>query len=115
MKNELSEYFTDSPVGLAGTAAGLVAGGWAAEKAQEHYAIEKKGHRSTFLTLLGAAVGGLAINHVIDKYEEKKRDRREKEERYGGGDRRGKDRDRGRGYDEIQDSREFPHSYEDRY
>jgi len=111
LKHELAEYFTDSPVGLAGTAAGVVVGGWAVDKVQDHYAMEKDHKGATFLTLLGAAVGGLALNHVVDKYEEKKM---EKHGKNGGADRR-RDKDRGRRHDSSQDSSEFSHSYEDRY
>jgi hypothetical protein len=52
---------------LTGAAAGALVGGLAAQHAQKDRKDE-----SVVMTLLGAAVGGLAINAAVDKYEEKK-------------------------------------------
>ena len=71
---EAEKYFTKSPVGIGGAVAGAVIGGWAAKKAQ--VATGRKGEQhgsNAFLTLLGAAAGGLVVNAVIDKFEDRKK------------------------------------------
>lgn len=67
VKSERHDLFTGSGAGITGAAAGALVGGLAAQKAQEG-----KGHgrgkrdESLALTLLGAAVGGLAVNAAVD-------------------------------------------------
>jgi hypothetical protein len=70
LKDEMGSVFTTSKPGMAGGAVGAIIGGWAAKKAQIAYGKEKKGSTSNLVTLLGAAVGGLAVNVVVDKWEE---------------------------------------------
>jgi hypothetical protein len=77
-KDEVEGMFTKSKEGLAGGAVGALVGGWAAHKAQEAKGREKHA-TSPLITLLGAAVGGLAVNAVIDKYEAGKADTSEKQ------------------------------------
>jgi hypothetical protein len=74
LKDELGGIFTTSGAGLTGTAIGAVVGGWATQKAQVASGKGKNGASNTVLTLLGAAVGGLAVNAVVDKFEERKRE-----------------------------------------
>lgn len=97
-KGEADRYFTKSPMGITG-AVGAVVGGWAARKAQVAIGREGKHHGSNpLLTLLGAAAGGLVVNAVIDKFEDRKKEAAEKEqaweEKWGseveGDDRRGR-------------------------
>jgi hypothetical protein len=68
LKEEVDGMFTKSKEGLAGGAVGALVGGWAARKAQEAKGKEKH-PASPLLTLLGAAVGGMAVNAIIEKYE----------------------------------------------
>lgn len=68
MKIEKKDLFTDSPTGLAGGAVGALVGGLAAREAQK----DRKGDPDAVLTLLGAAVGGLAANAVVGKGEDKR-------------------------------------------
>jgi hypothetical protein len=81
LKEEVEGLFTKSKEGLAGGAVGALVGGWAAHKAQEAKGREKHSS-SPLLTLLGAAVGGLAVNAVIDKYEESRKDTAGKQEKW---------------------------------
>jgi hypothetical protein len=87
LKEELSDVFTTSKAGLAGGAVGAVVGGWAAQKAQVATGKDGGGRKdksgtNAVLTLLGAAVGGLAVNAIIDKYEDGKRETKEKQEKW---------------------------------
>lgn len=86
LKEELEGVFTKSKAGLAGGAVGAVVGGWAAQKAQVATGREGGGRKdksaNAMLTLLGAAVGGLAVNAIIDKYEDGKRETQEKQEKW---------------------------------
>lgn len=68
MKSEKKDLFTDTPTGLAGGAVGALVGGLAAQKAQK----DRRDDPDVVLTLLGAAVGGLAVNAVVGKGEDKK-------------------------------------------
>lgn len=88
---KMSSHFTKSPSGLGAGAVGLVAGGWLARKAQHHAGHGKQDGGSAFLTLMGAAVGGLALNAVAERVEEKKMKERERrrEQSWDGGSRRG--------------------------
>jgi uncharacterized membrane protein YeaQ/YmgE (transglycosylase-associated protein family) len=70
LKDDMGSVFTTSKPGMAGGAVGAIIGGWAAKKAQIAYGKEKKGSTSNLVTLLGAAVGSLAVNVVVDKWEE---------------------------------------------
>lgn len=73
LKDELDGTFTTSKMGIAGSAAGALVAGWAADKAQVAY--QKDGTKkdpNALVTLLGAAVGGLAINAIVEKYQESK-------------------------------------------
>ncbi|TVY49950.1 hypothetical protein LOCC1_G000493 [Lachnellula occidentalis] len=90
LKDELNGVFTKSKAGLTGGAVGAVVGGWAAQKAQaatgrDRDAKGKGKAANDLLTLLGAAVGGLAVNAVIEKLEEAKEDANDEGK---GGDRR---------------------------
>ncbi|RDW69778.1 hypothetical protein BP6252_08798 [Coleophoma cylindrospora] len=81
----LSSHFTKSASGLGAGAVGAVAGGWLAKKAQDHVGHERRGSGSAFLTLVGAAVGGLALNAVAERVEERKKMRKSgREERWEG-------------------------------
>lgn len=77
VKENLKDNFTDSPQGLAGSALGAIVGGYVT-----HKALESRGHQPSnkdkALTLLGAVVSGVAMNAVVDKFEDRKE---EKEER----------------------------------
>lgn len=97
VKDEVKDVFTSSKEGLAGGAVGALVGGWAAQKAQSAYGKEKNGAGNAVLTLLGAAVGGLAVNAVIDKWEDGKRDTKDKQEKWE--DKFGSDGENGRGSD----------------
>jgi len=81
VKEEVEGFFTKSKEGLAGGAVGALVGGWAAHKAQEARGREKHSS-SPLVTLLGAAVGGLAVNAIVDKYEDGKKDTSEKQEKW---------------------------------
>jgi len=79
----MNNVFTASKVGLTGGAVGAVVGGWAAQKAQIGY--RKEGHKhdpNPLLTLLGATVGGLAVNAVVDKWQDGKKETARKEEKW---------------------------------
>lgn len=95
VKEEVEGLFTKSKEGLAGGAVGALVGGWAAHKAQEAKGREKHSS-SPLLTLLGAAVGGLAVNAVIDKWEDGKKETSEKQEKWDDKFDRGGDSDGGR-------------------
>ena len=89
IKEEVSDQFTKSKEGLAGGALGALVAGWATHKALES---KGRGHGDAdkAWTLLGAAVGGLAVNSIVDKWEDRKEEKRENEKersRHGGGDR----------------------------
>ncbi|RDL31463.1 uncharacterized protein BP5553_09672 [Venustampulla echinocandica] len=66
------EYFTSSKAGLAGSALGAALGGWAVHKAQGHVQKNKNTGEgdSKMPALLGAAVGGLAANAVVEHLEQ---------------------------------------------
>jgi hypothetical protein len=83
LKDEIEGAFTKSKAGLGGAAVGAVVAGWAANKAQIGYVKDggKKDPNPLF-TLLGAAVGGLAVNAIVEKYEESKRDTDDKQDQY---------------------------------
>lgn len=91
LKEEIEGSFTKSKKGLAGAAAGAVIAGWAANKAQIGYAKDGKKDPNSLVTLLGAAVGGLAVNAIVEKYEESKKDADDKQDKwddkFGGKDR----------------------------
>lgn len=99
LKEEVEGFFTKSPAGITGGVAGALVGGWAAKKAQVASGREGKHGSNPLLTLLGAAAGGLAVNAVIDKFEDRKKETAAKEEaweeKWGSGDER--DDRRGRG------------------
>ncbi|PQE33182.1 hypothetical protein CJF32_00003714 [Rutstroemia sp. NJR-2017a WRK4] len=132
VKEEIKDVFTDSPKGLAGGAIGALVGGWAAEKLQEAQtgkSESERSGRSRLITLLGAAAGGLAVNAVVDKWQDdkKKTDRNQQQwddkwDRNGSRsrdrgeksrDRGDKDRDRGRGKEERR-RRDSVMSYDSR-
>ncbi len=69
MKDEVKGVFTQSKEGLAGGAVGALVGGWAGHKAAEATGRDKHA-ASPLLTVIGAALGGLAANAVFEKYEE---------------------------------------------
>jgi hypothetical protein len=77
---------TVSSEGLIGAGVGAMIGGYASLKAQDYTSSGRK-KPDDLLTLLGAAVGGLAVNAAIDRWEEGKKDRK-----------RSRDRGRDRGY-----------------
>ncbi|KAL2068839.1 hypothetical protein VTL71DRAFT_15177 [Oculimacula yallundae] len=91
LKEDMNNVFTASKVGLTGGAVGAVVGGWAAQKAQIGY--RKEGHKNDpnpLLTLIGATVGGLAVNAVVDKWQDGKKETAKKqgkwENKYGSED-----------------------------
>ncbi|EKD12209.1 uncharacterized protein L3040_000323 [Drepanopeziza brunnea f. sp. 'multigermtubi'] len=96
LKDDINNLFTASPEGLVGGAAGAALGGWAAQKAQIGYSKGKRHEPSPLLTLIGATVGGLAVNSLVDRYQDGKKDAAKKEkrgeQRYGSED--GSDDDR---------------------
>lgn len=115
LKEEVEGFFTKSPAGITGGVAGALVGGWAAKKAQIASGREGKHHGTNpLLTLLGAAAGGLAVNAVIDKFEDRKKETAAKEEaweeKWGSGDerddRRGR-RDSGRSHGRRHRSRSY--------
>lgn len=71
IQEEISDVLTTSKKGLAGGAIGAVVGGWVANKAQTAYGTgERKRSGGVYepnplLTLIGAAVGGLAIDAAV--------------------------------------------------
>ncbi|EPE24264.1 hypothetical protein GLAREA_08115 [Glarea lozoyensis ATCC 20868] len=83
---ENNQFFTKSKEGLLSGALGAVVGGWAADRLQkggsgrERKSSGKGGEDDKLLTLLGAAVGGLAVNALVEKREEGKA-RKGREER----------------------------------
>lgn len=91
-KDEIGHVFTKSPAGITGGVVGALVGGWVAKKAQVGSGREGKHHSNALITLLGAAAGGLAVNAVIDKFEDRKKERAG-EEKWGSGD----EEDDGRG------------------
>lgn len=83
LKEDMNNVFTASKVGLTGGAVGAVVGGWAAQKAQIGY--RKDGHKldpNPLLTLLGATVGGLAVNAAVDKWQDGKKETAKKQEKW---------------------------------
>lgn len=78
-KGEVEQFFTRSPAGITGGVAGALVGGWAAKKAQTASGRDGKHHSNALITLLGAAAGGLAVNAVIDKFEDRKKEDVKKE------------------------------------
>ena len=72
------QLFTKSKEGLLSGALGAVVGGWAADRLQRSGSGRDSKRRSRgaeddkVLTLLGAAVGGLAVNAIVEKREEGK-------------------------------------------
>lgn len=86
LKEEVNDVLTTSKAGLTGGAIGAVVGGWAANKAQIAYGKDKpgKGHEDSnpLLTLLGAAAGGLAVDVLVARYEDKKEEAKVKEKKW---------------------------------
>jgi len=83
---------TGSSEGLLGAGVGAILGGFAAAKAQDYTSGGKKKKKNDdLLTLLGAAVGGLAVNAAVDRWEDGKKERTRSS--------RDRDRDRDRGSD----------------
>jgi len=87
LKDEITDVFSSSKAGLAGGAVGAVVGGWAAQEAQVAMGKDGGGRKdkcatSAVLTLLGAAVGGLAVNALVDRYEDGKKEAKEKQEKW---------------------------------
>ncbi|KAF8864729.1 hypothetical protein BDZ45DRAFT_490866 [Acephala macrosclerotiorum] len=82
LKDEIEGNFTKSKAGLAGGAVGAVVAGWAANKAQIGYSKGRPKEPNALVTLLGAAVGGLAVNAIVDKYEDGKKDAKDKSEKW---------------------------------
>lgn len=103
IQDNLKDNFTDSKQGLAGSALGALVGGFVAHKALESRGGRDQGNREKALTLLGAVVGGVAVNAVVDKLEDRKTEQTERRkkgkeirddrERHGGR-RDGRDEDR---------------------
>lgn len=127
-KHEIKNMFSDSTKGLAGGAIGALVGGWATEKFQESRtgrSDSEHSSRSRLITLLGAAAGGLAVNAVVDKWEDGKKKTDEKQQEWNekwdrdgsrSRDRGDKSRDRGdkgRGRDE-RSRRDSVMSYDSR-
>lgn len=82
-KDEVEKNFTKSPDGITGSVVGAVVGGWAAKKAQTASGKNKHGKgSSTAVTVLGAALGGLAVNAIIDKWEDRNEKTEEKQEKW---------------------------------
>lgn len=87
LKDEIEGNFTKSKEGLAASAVGAAVAGWAANKAQVGYSKGRPKEPNPLVTLLGAAVGGLALNAIVDKYEDGKKDakdQQDKKDRNGG-------------------------------
>lgn len=74
LKEEIEGSFSKTQVGLGSAAVGAIVGGWAADKAQVGYAKGKKPKANPLLTALGAAAAGLAVNALVEKWEESKED-----------------------------------------
>ncbi|CAG8949620.1 hypothetical protein HYFRA_00007853 [Hymenoscyphus fraxineus] len=99
LKDEV-DIFSSSTVGLAGGAVGALVGGLAAREAQKATGQDKNGDKAVngLLTFLGAAAGGLAVNVVVDRWEESKKDadvkldKRERKFESGRGERDRRDR-----------------------
>ncbi|KAH8684853.1 hypothetical protein BGZ60DRAFT_560485 [Tricladium varicosporioides] len=97
LKEEVEGYFSTSTPALTGSAVGALIGGWASHKAQIASGRDKKGGGTSnaFLTLLGAAAGGLAVDAAVNQWEERKKETRVKEKAWdekwnGGGGRDGR-------------------------
>lgn len=114
LKDEVEGMFTKSKEGLAGGAVGALIGGWAAHKAQEAKGREKHS-TSPLITLLGAAVGGLAVNAVIDKYEDSKKDSAEDQKKWDEKFDRGTDSDDGRSHHSHRSRRDRESRRDSRY
>ncbi|KAH6679769.1 hypothetical protein B0J14DRAFT_306140 [Halenospora varia] len=71
LKEEMEGYFSTSTPALTGSAVGALVGGWASHKAQVARGRDKKGGGTSnaFLTLLGAAAGGLAVDAVVNQWK----------------------------------------------
>lgn len=114
LKDEVAGQFTKSKEGLAGGALGALVAGWAT-----HKVLESKGKGNDDAdkawTLLGAAVGGLAVNSIVDKLEDRREDRREekREERRSGekgrsgGSERGRNERSRRDYESDEEERRY--------
>lgn len=110
LKDEVAGQFTKSKEGLAGGALGALVAGWAT-----HKALESKGRgrddADKAWTLLGAAVGGLAVNSIVDKWEdrkdEKRDERRDGEKGRSGGSERGRNGRSRRDYESDEDDRRY--------
>lgn len=82
-KEEIEKNFTKSPAGITGGVAGAIIGGWAAKKAQTASGRDRHGKGSSAaITVLGAALGGLAVNAIIDKMQDRKHETGRKEEKW---------------------------------
>lgn len=77
-KDNIKDNFTDSPQGLAGSALGAIVGGYVTHKALEARSHGENKDRDKALTLLGAVVSGVAINAVVDKFEDRRGERDER-------------------------------------
>jgi len=81
IRGRIEENFTKSPAGVTGGVLGALAGGWVAKKAQESKGRDGKSSNPA-LTALGAVVGGLAVNAVIDKVQHRNKEVAKKQEKW---------------------------------
>jgi len=123
VKDEIVGSFSKSKVGVGSAAVAAIVGGWAADKAQVGYAKKKRPKSNPLITALGAAAAGLAVNVLVEKWEESKADAamegKDYDEKFGKGD-RGSDTGRGseagrsrRGGRSRRDSRGYESDYYD--
>lgn len=83
LKEDINKILTASKAGLTGGALGAVVGGWAAQQAQIGY--RKNGTKHDpypLLTLIGATVGGLAVNAVVVKWQDDKKETAKREDKW---------------------------------
>lgn len=100
LKEEVEDVLTTSTAGLAGSAVGAVVGGWAANKAQVAYGRDgrRRNESNPLLTLLGAAAGGLAVDVLVARFEDQKKEAKIKDKKWDkkfGDDREDRDGRRG--------------------
>lgn len=88
LKDETLGRFGTTPASVTGGVFGALVGGWAAQKAQVAAGKDNNGERkrekatNNAITLLGAAVGGLAVNAAMEKWQKGREEGNEKQDKW---------------------------------
>ncbi|KAG9241254.1 hypothetical protein BJ878DRAFT_545426 [Calycina marina] len=87
LKDETLGRLTDSPIGVTASAAGGLFGAWAGSQAKIMSGIDQKKDSKTAksgsgaMKFLGAAVGALAVNVAVNRWEEQKKEGNKEDDR----------------------------------